>query len=51
MLELDFVDDLSARCPEIFNAIVEGAAFVNWRRTETGQEPVLAISFHKVPPR
>jgi hypothetical protein len=51
VLQLDFVDDFSARCPEIFDAIVEGAAFVNWRRTETSQEPVLAISFHKTPPR
>ena len=51
VLQLDFVDDFSARCPEIFDAIVEDAAFVNWRRTETGQEPVLAISFHKTPPR
>jgi hypothetical protein len=50
-LQLDFVDDFSARCPEIFDAIVEDAAFVNWRRTETGREPVLAISFHKTPPR
>ena len=51
LLQLDFVDDFSARCPEIFNAIVEGAAYVNWRRTETGQEPVLVISFHKTTPR
>jgi hypothetical protein len=51
VLQLDYVDDFCARCPEMFAAIVEDAAFVNWRRTEIGQEPVLAISFHKTTPR
>ena len=51
VLHLDFVDEFSARCPEIFAAIVECAAFVNLRRTEMGEEPVLALSFHKTPPR
>ena len=50
VLQLDHVDDFSARCPEMFAAIIEDAAFVNWRRTETGQEPVLVLSFHKTPP-
>jgi hypothetical protein len=51
VLQLDYVDDFAARCPELYAAIIECAAFVNWRRIESGQEPVLALSFHKTPPR
>lgn len=51
VLQLDFVDDFAVRCPEIYEAIVEDAAFVNWRRTESGQEPILALSFNKNPTR
>jgi Barstar (barnase inhibitor) len=51
VLQLDHVDDFSVRCPELFAFIVEGTAFVNWRRTETGEEPVLTLSFNKTPPR
>jgi hypothetical protein len=51
ILQLDYVDDFAARCPELYATIIEGTAFVNWRRTETGREPVLSVSFHKTPPR
>lgn len=47
VLQLDYVDDFSARCPELFDAIVECAAFVNWRRIETQEDPVLVLSFCK----
>lgn len=47
VLQLDHVSDFSMRCPELYEGIVEGAAFVNWRRIETGQNAVLALSFCK----
>jgi hypothetical protein len=34
------------RCPEIYDALVECAAFVNWRRIEKGEPAVLALSFN-----
>ncbi|HYV38020.1 MAG TPA: barstar family protein [Gemmataceae bacterium] len=47
VLELEHVDDFAARCPELYAAIVECTAFVNWRRIKTGQTAVLALSFYK----
>src|SRR6516225_4569921 len=47
VLELEYVNDLASRCPEQYAAIVECAAFVNWRRIETGESAVLALSFYK----
>jgi catechol 2,3-dioxygenase-like lactoylglutathione lyase family enzyme len=32
--------------PEQYDAVIECAAFVNWRRAEAGDEPVLALLFH-----
>ncbi len=46
-LQLDGVDEFAARCPEQFTALVECAAFVNWRRIEQGQNAVLALSYRK----
>jgi hypothetical protein len=46
-LQLNFVDDFARRLPEHYAAVVECAAFVNWRRIENGEAPVLALSFHK----
>lgn len=46
-LQLDAVDEFASRCPEQFSALVECAAFVNWRRIEQGQNAVLALSYHK----
>lgn len=34
------------RCPEQYAALVECAAFVNWRRIEVGEPAVLALSFY-----
>jgi hypothetical protein len=46
-LAIDHIDDLALRCPEIYTALVDCSAFVNWRRIERGAPPVLALSFYK----
>ena len=33
------------RCPEQYNAILDSVGFVNHRRIEIGEEPVLSLSF------
>jgi hypothetical protein len=47
VLTLQLVDcrDFRARCPEIYEALVDCAAFVNWRRIEVGDGPILALSY------
>src|SRR5207253_7598529 len=47
VLQLEAVEHFAARCPEQYAAVVECAAFVNWRRIEGGQTAVLALSFYK----
>jgi RNAse (barnase) inhibitor barstar len=47
VLQLEDVRDFAARCPELYAAIIECSAFVNWRRIEIGQDAVLALSFSK----
>ena len=47
VLHLENVDAFSRRCPQQYAAIVECAAFVNWRRIERGRPAVLALSFYK----
>lgn len=42
-LQIDDVADFVARCPELIRALVECAAFVNHRRIEVGQRPVLSL--------
>ena len=37
--------DFKKRCGEIFNALVECSSFVNYRRIETVDSAVLALSF------
>jgi hypothetical protein len=49
VLQLDGVDDFSRRCPEFYEAIIECAAFVNWRKIEMGEPAVLALAFLKGP--
>jgi hypothetical protein len=44
-LELLNVESFRQRCPELYGAVVEGVAFVNWRRLEIGDPAVLTISF------
>lgn len=45
VLHLEGMRAFSVRCPEIARAIEECAAFVNWRRIEVGEPPVLALSY------
>jgi hypothetical protein len=44
------VDNVDAMPAEIFQALVECAAFVNWRRLETGDPAMLILAFHKSSP-
>ena len=46
VLELEHVDNFVKRCREQYEAIVECAAFVNWRKIEAGESAVLALSFY-----
>nr|WP_242628866.1 barstar family protein [Xanthomonas oryzae] len=45
-LVIEHAQEFKARCPDLFSDLVECAAFVNWRRIEAGQAPVLALAFH-----
>lgn len=45
-LVIEHAQAFKARCPDLFFALVECAAFVNWRRVEAGRAPVLAVAFH-----
>jgi hypothetical protein len=47
VLQLEEVDSFAARCPELYAAVVECSALVNWRRIENGGNAVLALSFYK----
>jgi len=40
-------DEFAARCPEQFAALVECAAFVNWRLVEGGEPAVLALAYDR----
>ncbi len=44
-LQLDGCRELRARCPDIYEALIDCAAFVNWRRIEVGCRPILALSY------
>lgn len=46
-LALSNVKAFAHRCPEQYNAMIECLAFVNWRRLETGDPSVLALSFRE----
>jgi len=46
VLQLDNVKPLAARDRDIYDAIIECTAFVNWRRMEKGDRPVLMLSFY-----
>jgi hypothetical protein len=48
-LQIENVDALASEAPEQYSALVECAAFVNWRRLERGLGPVLALSFFRRP--
>jgi hypothetical protein len=44
-LQLDEGRVFAQRCPEQYAALIECAAFVNWRRIETGARPIVTLSF------
>ena len=44
-LQLENVGKFRELHPEIYAALIECSAFVNWRRLEVGEPAVLAISF------
>jgi hypothetical protein len=43
ILAIDAADDFKKRCPEQYDALIEGSAFVNYRRMEIGEPPVIAL--------
>lgn len=45
-LVIENADGLKKRCPDLFEDLIECCVFVNWRRIETGQPPVLALAFY-----
>lgn len=45
-LVIENAGDLKQRCPEQFEALVECSGFVNWRRIDQGETPVLALAFY-----
>jgi hypothetical protein len=42
-LKIDDAPDFELRCPEQYRAMIECAAFVNYRRVDVGEPPVLAL--------
>jgi len=44
LLEIEGAEQLSARAPELLSFIYDAAAFVNGRRIEVGDTPILLIS-------
>ncbi len=42
-LRIDSAPDFQRRCPEQYQALLECAAFVNFRRVEVGEKPVLTL--------
>lgn len=46
VMTLELVDskDLRDRLRDVYDAIVECSAFVNWRRVDAGRSPVLALA-------
>jgi hypothetical protein len=46
-LQLDDVAGFAERCPDQYAALIDCSAFVNWRRIEGGERPILALSFNR----
>lgn len=46
-IQLDNIEDFRLRCPEQYAALIECAAFVNWRSIKVGDPAVLALSFFR----
>ena len=45
-IALDSANLFKAACPEQYLALLECTGFVNWRRIEIGEAPILVLSFH-----
>ncbi len=43
VLEITGIKEFRTRCQEQYDALVECSAFVNYRRVEVGERPVLAL--------
>jgi hypothetical protein len=50
VIALSDATDLAARCADIYEAIVECSAFVNYRKIDVGERPVLSLAFWKKTP-
>jgi RNAse (barnase) inhibitor barstar len=50
-LQIEEVNQFARRCPAQYEALIECATFVNWRRIQVGERPIIALSFYKTPPR
>jgi hypothetical protein len=46
-LQLEDAAGFAERCPEQYEALIDCSAFVNWRRIEAGERPIIALSFNK----
>jgi len=46
-LVLQHGGDFATRCPELFKALQDSTAFVNWRRIEKNQPAVVALAYHR----
>ncbi len=44
-LQLEDCREFRTRCPEIYEALIDCGAFVNWRRIEHGSRSILALSY------
>ncbi len=47
VLSVTDVTHFASRCPEIYDALVECTAFVNYRNFDVGESPVFALSYWK----
>jgi len=43
VLAIDGADDFRQRCPVQYDALIERSAFVNFRRMEIGEAPLIAL--------
>jgi len=51
VIKLINVDKLISVLPIVYEALVDDVAFVNYRKMEVGEKPVLALSYHANPNR
>ena len=45
-LHIDDASELKALNSEAFDALVECSAFINWRSTEEGGDPLIVLSYY-----